>query len=221
MFMVCEPPRPQVGQAPHPKSKRSRRRNRPNRHAQRNAERLRAAEAARAKAEADQRAIVARELAYFAKWPESSYPGKRLPGEYGRFKAEATDNPKLSERQAKFIRKFEQWQAVRARLFRWEQHRGRLVARSLGDRIVMVSGSVEYLDMRYWLARQCGFNASNDLVWAWWTGELSDELRRRGYRPPNVLTETQRLWFVDASRGKGMYFNQRRAWARDQKRRAA
>lgn len=186
------PARPQA--APHPKSKRSRRRNR-HRNAQRRAEEARrAAEAARLKAEAARRLVIQREIAYFNAWPESDYPGHRLPESLGLFEVE--EDGRVAERQKIWLRSFERWQRFRERFFRFNEHRK---ARSLDERILIKGTADEYLDMRFWECRRCGFNANDDRVWKWWIGRLCLE---------------QRMGFLRDSQQMGVRFAHRRSWQR-------
>lgn len=176
---------------PHPKSNRSRRRSR--KHAPKLPHNAR-----------DRQRVIQRrgltdqqERDYFARWPSSAYPGLLMPHR------DLMQLPAGPELVRVWRRLHERWQQVRERFIRFH-------ARTIDDRVIIYGTSIMYRDMRYWMCRRCGFDANNPLIWAWWVGQTHER-----------LNEATRLWLVDASRGKGMYFNQRRAWARRAERRTA
>jgi hypothetical protein len=151
MFMVCEPPRPQVGQAPHPKSKRSRRR------ARKHAPKL-------PRDARDRQRVLHRrgltddqERAYFARWPSSAYPGLLMPHR------ELMRLPRGPELVRYWRKLHERWQEVRRRLMRRTAH-------TPEDRQIVWKFSLYYRDMRAYELRRCGWSPADDRVWAWWCG---------------------------------------------------
>lgn len=190
--MVCDVARPdRPVQLPFPKSKRSLRR------ARKHAVKLPRDARDRQRVLRRRGLTDEQERAYFARWPSSAYPGLLMPHR------ELMRLPTGPELVRIWRRLHERWQQVRERFIRFH-------ARTIDDKVVIYGTSIMYRDMRYWMCRRCGFDANDAAVWAWWTGQTRER-----------LTEANRLWFVDASRGKGMYFNQRRAWSEKRQRAAA